>query len=482
MAQTAMTRPAALALPESKSRIRWTTLFVVAATLGLAARLYHLIDLHAVDLLFYDQIELYEAFLDDPSAWTLFRWQHGPHRQGLPFLTTHLLAELTDWNVRADAFHVFAWMLVAVVLALGLRRRLFGPFSPTDVAIPLLLLTPAAYGIYVHASNASHCAGPLALLLLFCHALLIQARRWRYAALVALDFVLVHTGFAVFAGALAPLLLALAAWRDRREGRPRDALFALAGAALCLVWIGVFLIGYTARNGLDAVTAPPDLTRLASYVALMFANLLGQKDPGALTVAIGAIPALAALVLAIHELVRIAAANGPAPRPADETAQPAPTPPQARDALDPTRASSIVFFLTAFTLLYVAATAVGRIQFGLSGAQSSRYVPLLAPAFLGIYLATFRLERRGLRLALGALLVGALLRASFPMHPLEESFMIELAKKKRAFVAAYQETGSIEQASRRARLRIDPFRDPRRSTDETFAGLREHGRSFFADR
>ena len=36
-----------------------------------------------------------EAFLDDPSAWDLFRWQHGPHRQGLPFLGTWLLARLT---------------------------------------------------------------------------------------------------------------------------------------------------------------------------------------------------------------------------------------------------------------------------------------------------------------------------------------------------------------------------------------------------
>lgn len=489
MALDAVTRPAVCADPDSKSRIPWAAFLVLAATAGLAARLFHLIDLHAVDLLFYDQIELYEAFLDDPSAWTLFRWQHGPHRQGLPFLATRLIAEWTDWNVRADAFHVFAWMLLAVALAITLRRRLFGPLSATDVAIPLLLLTPAAYGIYVHASNASHCAGPLALLLAFCHALLIQSRRWRYASLVALDFVLVHTGFAVFAGALAPLLLALAAWRDQREARPRDALFAGAGVVLCLVWIGVFLIGYTAHNGLDAVEEPLDLARHSVYVAMMFANLLGFKDPGAPTIAIGALPALAALALAIGALVRLAqrhAAAAAVPTPSVSTMGSASESPRrpALTALAPVSASaaSVIFFLAAFTLLYCVATAVGRIQFGLSGAQSSRYVPLVAPAFLALYFATFRLERRALRLALGLLLVGVLVRASFPMHPLEAGFMTKLADHKRAFVAAYLETGNIEAASRQARLRIDPFRDPRRSTDETFAWLRANEKSFFAKR
>jgi hypothetical protein len=60
--------------------------------------------------------------------------------------------------------------------------------------------------------------------------------------------------------------------------------------------------------------------------------------------------------------------------------------------------------------------------------------------------------------------------------------MKQLAQKKRSWVASYRETGSVEQASRAARLRIDPFRDPRRSTDETFAWLREQHLSFFADR
>jgi len=454
---------------------------LAVATLALAYRLFHMIDRYAVDLLFYDQIELYEVFLDDPNAWDLFRFQHGPHRQGLPFLGTWLLAQATDWNARADAFHVFAWVVAAAALALALRRRLFGPFTPIDVVIPLLLFTPAEYGIFMHAPNASHGAGPLLFLLLFCHALRIADRRLRYAALVALDLVLVHTGFAIFAGALTPVVLGVSAWRDRRAGRSRDAAIAATGVVLCFAWIALFLVHYTVRNGLDAVATPPRASLYPIYVAKMFANVLGLKAPSAFAVPVGAVLALASLALAGWQLVRMVRtpdghdARDPARRRERRDVPDAPGDPAYARA-------TIGFFLPAFTLLFCGATAVGRIQFGLSGAESSRYVPLVAPAFLGLHFAVCGLERRGLRFALGALVAAALVHGSFPMHPLERGFMEKLAQKKRSWVAAYRETGSVEAASRAARLRIDPFRDPRRSTDDTFAYLRAHRLSFFADR
>jgi hypothetical protein len=473
------------AAPLEKLRSVGIPIVLAGVTIGLALRLFRLVDLHAVDLLFYDQIELYEAFLDDPSAWDLFRYQHGPHRQGFPFLGTWLLARLTDWNARADAFQVLAYVFVATALALALRRRLFGPFAWTDVAIPLLLLTPAQYGIFIHAPNASHCAGPLVLLLLMGHACLIRDPRRRVAALVCLDFLAVHTGFAIFAGALVPILLLLAAWRDRRDERRGDAAFALGGALLCVVWIGVFLVGYTGRNGLDAVDDVPRLATYPIFAASMFANVLGLKDPGRLPIVVGALVALAAAVLVLRQLLRLAARSDPMGAPTArvvgegerENARAG-----ATTTASATARAEVLFLLAAFSLLYCGATAVGRAQFGLSGAQSSRYVPLVAPAFLALLFATTQLERKVLRHVLGGLAVAALVHASFPMHPLEEGFMKQLAQKKRSWVASYRETGSVEQASRAARLRIDPFRDPRRSTDETFAWLREQHLSFFADR
>ncbi len=129
----------------------------------LCARSFRMIDRYSVDLLFWDQWDLFDAFFENASAWELFRWQHGPHRQGIAFLLTRALMDASAWSTRAEACMIGALVALAAALALLLRRRLFGPLTPMDVAIPLLILTPAQYGIYLHIPNASHGAALLLL-------------------------------------------------------------------------------------------------------------------------------------------------------------------------------------------------------------------------------------------------------------------------------------------------------------------------------
>src|SRR4029453_5587082 len=92
------------------------------------------------------------------------------------------------------------------------------------------------------------------------------------------------------------------------------------------------------------------------------ANVLGLKSGGALALTGGGLAATAALAVAAEQLYRLSRA--------------APTPPE----------SAAILTLTAFSLPVAAATAYGRIAFGFPGAQATRYVPLLVPALLGIYL------------------------------------------------------------------------------------------------
>src|SRR6185436_729500 len=132
------------------------------------------------------------------------------------------------------------------------------PLHPADVAIPLLLLTPAQYGIFIHTPNLSHGAGPLVLLLAFCLAFTLERRALRYPALAALAFVLVHSGFGLLAGVLAPPLLLLCALGDARARGARAAILPGVCAALAVVGLVIFAIGYDPRD-LDQVPAarPP---------------------------------------------------------------------------------------------------------------------------------------------------------------------------------------------------------------------------------
>ncbi len=432
---------------------------VALATAALALRLVLMIDEHAVDLLFWDQLDFYEVFKGDPNAWEVFRHQLGPHRQGLPFLGTWLLATLSDWNIRADAFYVGLYTLLATAAALWLRRRVLGRFRLSDVAIPLMMLTPAQYGIFIHTPNASHSAGPSFFLMLFCLALTIPDRRWRYGTLVALDFVMIHTGFALFVGALTPLLLGVYAWHDARESGRRAALLPLACLGLSLAWIAVFLVGYETSGGLANVPASSQIPAYLYYVSFMFANALGLKGFGIANAVVGLIVGMAVLAVALRQLQRMLSA-GERPPPI----------------------SLVCFTLTSFTLLYCAATAYGRLFLGMGGSQSTRYVPLVMPAFLGLYLAMSSLRRPSLRVGLAWFAVIAMVAATFPMREREATFMRHLSRGKRVWIETYLETRDILAANAAARVRVYPSLDPKHRIDERLRYLRENRLSFFAER
>jgi hypothetical protein len=428
---------------------------VAVCSLAAAARIFAMIDRHAVNVLFWDQFTYYQALADGTGAWGLFRWQHGPHRQGLPFLFTAALARATDWNTRGDAFLVGAAVAISAALALWLRRRLFGPFHPADVAIPLLVFTPAQYGIFIHTPNPSHGAGPVALLLAICLAFTVRSRAVRYGAVAALDFALVHSGFGIVGGALAPPLLAACAVRDARTGGARAAIPAGLAVLLSLLAIAIFAIGYDTRDLAAVPAARPPLAAYGRYVALMFANVLGVKGGGAVVISVGGLAAIAVLAVAAEQGFRLLRAPA--------------APPQRE----------VIFALTAFSLLFAAATAYGRIAFGFPGAQATRYVPLLVPGLLGIYLRLQEIERPRLRAALSAASALAVVLATFPMRASEARFMEHLSRGKGAWVEVYLETGDLAQANRRAGVSIFPFEAP--EVPRMLDYLREHHLNFYAD-
>lgn len=452
---------------------RWVLPLLGLITLALMGRLFSLVDAHAVNLPYYDQLDFYEIFKTEASLWDVFRYQHGPHRQGLPFLGTQLLASLTDWNIRADAFYVTGYILTATALALGLRRRVAGPFTIADAAIPLLFLTPAQYGVFIHTPNASHGAGPLFFLMLFGLALTLPGRRARYTALVFLNFILLHTGFGFFAGAITPILLAIETVRDFLRGGLSRSRLALTSLALSLVSVVIFFTNYTSDGGLDRVRGTEDWTLYPKYLAAMFANVLGLKNTS------GAAPSFALFAGGLVTLALIVVACGAFYRLIDSLRNPESDQEhqsRTRDVLAET-----CFTLTAFTLLYAAATAFGRVHLGLSGAQSTRYVPLVVPGFLGAYMALQALPAPQIRRGISLFVMIALIAASFPMRESESRFMHRLSKSKRIWIATYLETGEVRAADKAAGLRVYPFVGPRYRTAEKFAYLREHRLSFFAN-
>jgi hypothetical protein len=427
------------------------------ALLGL--RLFRMIDRYAVNVLFWDQWDLVDAFLGDASAWELFRWQHGPHRQGIAFPLTRLVMEASAWNVRAEAFWIGALVVLSAALALWLRRRLFGPFTPMDVAIPLLLLSPAQYAIFLHIPNASHGAAPLLLLVTLCLACTLARRGARCAALVCVGFPLVHTGFGLVAGVLVPVLLAsecVEAWRDAGA---RAARWPAVAVALSLASLGVFFAGYAFDPAVDDFAFPSPQARLyPRYAALMLAHALGAKGTQGPAALVGfAALALLIAVAAVHA-VALFTLRG-----------------------DARRRSAVIATLAGFGLLFCAGAAVGRVSLGLGTAQSSRYFPLVAPALLGVYLHLLTLRSPQLRGSAAVLATLAIAVGSLKPHPDDARFIAVLAFQKQRWVDVYVETGSVRRADEAAQRRIYPHPPETTQLEEKLAALRERRLGFFAE-
>src|SRR3984957_4627446 len=120
----------------------------------LAVRLFRLISRYAVNIFFSDQWEFNTpTVFQHRSLWEMFRWQNGPHRQGLGALLSYAIEPHFRWNSRTESFLIGILVVIAAACALWLKSRLFGSLVLSDVCIPLIFFTPTQFGQIFVAAN-----------------------------------------------------------------------------------------------------------------------------------------------------------------------------------------------------------------------------------------------------------------------------------------------------------------------------------------
>ena len=102
--------------PLLPARSFWTLLLLLIAFSVLALRLLILISHYAVNVFFMDQWDIADATLfQRHSLWEMFRWQHGPHRQGLGSLLAYLIEPFFHWSSRSESFLAAALVIFAAL-------------------------------------------------------------------------------------------------------------------------------------------------------------------------------------------------------------------------------------------------------------------------------------------------------------------------------------------------------------------------------
>jgi hypothetical protein len=407
-------------------------LAIAAVIAALGTRFFLIIWKYSINVFFYDQWEYLSPFFHhEPGFAELFFLQHGPHREGIGLFADKFLYPLSHWNARVDSFIIGGTIFAAMLLALRLRYRLFGALSYSDLAIPVIFLSLAQYEMLVGASNPA-CSGlPLVMMMLYCFALLGRNRLLRYSSILALNFLLIYTGYGLFMGAVTIGVFLLECYWSWRRMTSAPFLQPLIGLLVAVASLASFFVYYTFSPGVDCFEIPHrHLLQYPQFTALMFAEFV---VPRPLHVSLGmtilgvAILSLVVAVLGWH-LLRLL-----------KDARPG--------------AALVGAVLLSYSLLFSAVAPIGRLCLGLSAAFASRYVTLLIPAFLAVYFYLLSQSWHGKRNLVLALWVLLLLPAAV-RKPWED--IRWYSNGKRDWANCYLRTENIHYCDQSANFSVHP--------------------------
>jgi hypothetical protein len=390
------------ALPGGRDTTRrlCQTLFVAGAFLFLAVRLFRQVSRYAVNIFYSDQWDFNDATLfQKHSLWEMFRWQHGPHRQGVGALLSKLVEPHFQWNSRVEAFLATGIVVIAALCALYLKTRLWGPLSFSDIAIPLIFFTPAQYENLWLTPNFSHGPLPLLLAVLYCLALTCERAVIRYSLALIVNFLAIYTGFALFLGVITPVWLLLDYFLRRRAGQPSN--YVLIALALSFLSLASFSAGYRFESAADCFSVQPrSAVDYLVFINLMLAHFFGARGSRFFV----SIP-LGGMILVVMVLVLVSFGK------------------RVRQSKNYTPKDLIPAVLVGYCLLFCAANAYGRTCFGRGMAFSSRYTEYIEVGVLGLYLQALSASAKWAQRTLSGLVVAMLLVGSFPIPPADRYAM-----------------------------------------------------------
>lgn len=438
-------------------------LYIGAACLlvFIVLRWFFLIDEYSVNMLYWDQWDFLDALFTDKGAWELFSWQHGPHRQGIGFFLTKLVADLSGWNTRMESFMIGAVICLAAMTAVVLKFRLVGNITALDVVIPLLYLSPLQFSLFANTPNVSHGAMPLLLITLFCLCWTLNNIRLRYTACSLINFMTIYTGFGFFLGCITPLLFASEIYRARKRKRTPDLVLAFAFFLIALASLLSFFIDYTFNSAAKGFVFPhPYPFMYVQYMLISFGAFCGIRGSNIVSMLAG-LPVLCCMIY-----IAIQAAL-----------------PLVRKGADKTRDKDIVFgqivlMLIFFSLIFSLNLAVGRVCLGLETATASRYTAYMIPAFFALYLFAVTRKRAPVRQI--AFCMSCFFLTTFSIGNHNRVYAESSCQGKQRWKEAYLQTESIFLSNRLSGFAIHPNPQATR-LQEKLDYLKEHRLNLYLD-
>ena len=413
---------------------------VFVVVIILTVRMFRILNRYAVNVFFWDEWDFRTPQLYKESFWSLFWYQHGPHRQGIGFVVDTIINGFTAYDSRIESILLGATTAIAMLAALWLKQRLTGSISYSDVVIPLIFLVTAQFPAFLHTPNLSHGPFPLLLVIVYCVAWTVENLLAKHVLLLLLNFFLIFTGFGFFVGLITPCLLGVEFYHAfRRDSALRSTIVATSWV-ISILSLASFFIGYKVQDASGCLQLPFEQPlRYLQYAGLMLLNFLSFND-SARPVRVGLYLFVAMLSLCVKSTYMYM---------------------QHRD--NTSRAFTI---LTGFSLLFCVHTAIGRLCLGIETAASPRYVPYLIPGFFGVYLYFLSLKQVWVR-ALATISFGLVLSLwTVPMASQHRALIRSTHDGKSRWRTCYLTREDIEECDKLTKFKIYPFPEATRLSEK----------------
>lgn len=339
-----------------------------AVVLVLAFRLFYFINQNAVNILYSDQWDTYLPLFRGAGDLETFFFQAGQLRLGLGGLFYKYIALFSGWNTRAESFSLGAVMILNAVLAVYLKWRIFRKLTVWDSLIVFICLGLPQLEAPISVVFPSHGIIPLFLVIVYGICLTLENVKYRLASLLTIGFLTTFTGWGLFLGFISPLVFFIFALKATDK---TERIYAGLSLIISIAVIFVYFRGYQFFGGVGCFTFPHyPLTDYWLFLAKLFTNTMmlvcGRKN--FLWQIFGSLVLIFMLATAVWSVRRLFYAKT-------------------------FEAKYLVLFVfTAFSLLFGAMSAVGRVCMDVCQADGARYQPLLVPAWLAFIFALNFLE------------------------------------------------------------------------------------------
>ncbi len=334
-----------------------TIVFLIAGSyLILSFKLLRFVYSYSENVLFWDQWDIFDQVLKGDSLFNLFFYQHNEHRMGVSLLITKMLAQLTGWDVRFETIIIGIVIILSSTIALVIKQKITHRLEIYDILIPFLFLNLYQYENLIWGFQIGF---TLPLLFLMTAVLLFASKGSpkTYACLLLLSFVSAYTHLhGLFVSLLIAVyfLIKFQAASENNSTARRKYFIYLAISVLVLL---SYFVGYHRSRFLGAENF--NLIEFFQYIFYQTNSLTGNYNKHLLGYML--IPSIA--IWAFVSLL-----------------------------ISSIRTKNIIYTypilsLFLFSLLFSVMTAYGRIGAGgINGAYTSRYVTLMIPLYLGIYI------------------------------------------------------------------------------------------------